>query len=204
MAWIRRNDDWYLWNIIRTLRYAEYYVNKEKNGGFIYKLLKRYYSWRLRKIDLKHQMYISPNTIDEGFRIYHLGRIMIAPKAKIGKNFTIRPNCVVGYLAGNNEKAPIIGDDVEFSVGSSVFGGIKIGRGARLGPYSVAYHNIPPYAIAIGNPAKIVGFRYEPQQIVDLEITMYEPDERIPLKILERNYDKYYLSRKDEIANYLK
>ena len=203
LTFLRRNDDWYIWNYIKTLRLSEYYTNNVGKGLY-YKLMHKWYNGKLRKYDLKLRIYISPNVVESGFRIYHLGRIMVAPKARIGRNFTIRPNCVVGYLGDNNDKAPIIEDNVEFSVGASVFGGVKIGRGATLGPYSVAYHNIPPYAMAIGNPARIVGFRYEPEQIVEMEKLAYSEVERIPLKTLEKNYKKYYLDRKDEIMAFLK
>lgn len=78
-----------------------------------------------------------------------------------------------------------------------------IGRGARIGAGAYVRKDIPPYAVVIGNPAKIVGFRYPPAVIVEFEEENYPEGERIPLEVLEVNYKKYYLSRLSEIKAYL-
>ena len=55
-----------------------------------------------------------------------------------------------------------IGDDVWIGQGCIVLGsrvGTVIGRGAVIGAHSVVKGSIPEYAIAVGAPAKIVGYR---------------------------------------------
>ena len=60
------------------------------------------------------------------------------------------------------EKTPIIiGDDVWLGYGVIVLKNVKIGRGAIIGAGSVVTKDIPPFAIAVGNPAKIVKYRNE-------------------------------------------
>ena len=53
-----------------------------------------------------------------------------------------------------------IGNDVW--IGDEVFikNGITIGDGAILGAKSVITHDVPPYAIVCGNPAKVLRYRF--------------------------------------------
>lgn len=56
----------------------------------------------------------------------------------------------------------IIEDDVWIGQGCLILGsaaGTIIGRGAVIGAHSVVKDSIPPYAIAVGAPARVVGHR---------------------------------------------
>lgn len=68
----------------------------------------------------------------------------------------------------------------------------KIGRSAIIGAEAVVEHEVPPYAVVKGNPAKIVGFRYSPKAVAKKEIDLYPPEARIPLEVLQENYDKVF------------
>jgi len=46
--------------------------------------------------------------------------------------------------------------------------GVTIGDGAVIGTGAVVSKNIPPYAIAVGCPIKIVKYRFEQDQIESL------------------------------------
>ena len=89
----------------------------------------------------------------------------------IGNNCLIAPFC---YLVDSNHgilknqliqeqlmtAAPIvIGDDVWLGTRVTILMGVTIGKGAVIGAGSVVRENIPEYAIATGNPAKIRGNR---------------------------------------------
>ena len=54
-----------------------------------------------------------------------------------------------------------IGNDVWVGANVTVLGGITIGDGAIIGAGAVVTRNIPPYAIAVGNPAKVIKYRKE-------------------------------------------
>ena len=82
--------------------------------------------------------------------------------------------------------------------------GSHIGRGAIIGSGAVVRTTIPPYAIVVGNPAKIVGFKFNPNEIIEHEAKLYPEDERIPKATIELNYEKYFLSRIKEINKYIK
>ncbi|MGC8751846.1 MAG: acyltransferase [Hydrotalea sp.] len=52
-----------------------------------------------------------------------------------------------------------IGNDCWLGAGSIVLPGVTIGDGAVIGAHAVVTKNIPEYAIAVGNPAKVIKFR---------------------------------------------
>lgn len=54
------------------------------------------------------------------------------------------------------EDQPIsIGDDVWLGANSIVLGNVTIGNGAIIGAGSVVTRDIPPYSVAVGNPARV-------------------------------------------------
>ena len=80
----------------------------------------------------------------------------------------------------------------------------QIGRHARIGAGCYVRNNIPPYAIVMGNPAKIVGFVATPKELIEFEKENYPESERIPIEILEKNYNKYFKDRIKEIKEFVK
>jgi virginiamycin A acetyltransferase len=71
------------------------------------------------------------------------------------------------YLEGfHKTKGDVcIGNDVWIGMGTVIFSGVNIGDGAVVGAYSVVRTAVPPYAIVIGNPAQIVGYRFPREKI---------------------------------------
>jgi acetyltransferase-like isoleucine patch superfamily enzyme len=60
------------------------------------------------------------------------------------------------------EGAPIVvGDDVWLGASTIVLGGVTIGRGCVVGAGAVVTRSLPPYSIARGVPAQVVGVRGE-------------------------------------------
>ncbi len=54
-----------------------------------------------------------------------------------------------------------IGADVWIGDGAYVKAGITVGHGAIIGMGAVVTHDVPPYAIVGGNPARLIRFRFE-------------------------------------------
>lgn len=62
-----------------------------------------------------------------------------------------------------------IEEDVWVGSNTVILSGVTVGRGAIIGAGSVVTKDIPKYAIACGNPAKIVKYRFDNETIDKLE-----------------------------------
>lgn len=82
--------------------------------------------------------------------------------------------------------------------------GVTIGRGARVGADSAVRKNVPPYAVTYGNPNKIVGFCHTPEEVIEKEKQIYPEEQRLPIDLLKKNYEKLFLKRIKEIREYVK
>ncbi len=102
------------------------------------------------------------------------------------------------------DKDVIVEEDVWIASNVTILAGVRVGRGAVIGSGSVVRQNIPPYAIVIGNPAKIVGFKFSPEEALEHEKCLYTEEERYQAEVLEKNYMKYYINRIKDIKQFLK
>lgn len=62
----------------------------------------------------------------------------------------------------------VIGNDVWIGHDALILSGVTVGDGAVVGAGSVVRSNVPPYAVVLGNPARVAGFRFTPEQIAAL------------------------------------
>ncbi|ADZ21159.1 virginiamycin A acetyltransferase [Clostridium acetobutylicum] len=63
----------------------------------------------------------------------------------------------------------IIGHDVWIGNNVIILSGVRIGNGAVIGAGTVVTKNVPPYAIAVGNPMKIIKYRFDAIEIKKLQ-----------------------------------
>jgi hypothetical protein len=54
-----------------------------------------------------------------------------------------------------------IGNDVWIGYGAFLRAGVTIGDGAVIGTRALVMHDIPPYAIAVGSPARVLRYRFD-------------------------------------------
>ena len=79
--------------------------------------------------------------------------VVIHGASTIGKNVTVFQNVTIGQRKG---LFPTIEDNVTIYCNSVVLGGITVGHDSIVGAGSVVIHDVPPYSIVAGNPAKVV------------------------------------------------
>jgi acetyltransferase-like isoleucine patch superfamily enzyme len=124
----------------------------------------------------------------------------------ITSNHTFKVGVYFKSLMNKEEVAydVLVEEDVWLAANVTLLAGVTIGRGAIVGAGSVCRKSVPPYAIAVGNPAKITGFKFSPEEIVLHEKALYPKNERMNVDVLEKNYNKYFLNRIGEIKSFLK
>ena len=68
-----------------------------------------------------------------------------------------------------NRHQIIIGNDVWIGGDVRLMGGVHIGNGAVIGAGAVVAKDVPPYAIVVGNPARVIKYRFDEETIARLQ-----------------------------------
>lgn len=161
----------------------------------LFKCVQVYTLWKLRRLYGMH--------IGKGVRINRRANIdhTVNPQGIYIGDFTgISDATIMAHDGLRRKKADtVIGKRCHIGFGAFINCGIHIGNGAIIAACAVVIKNVPPYAIVVGNPGKVVGFIMTPGEIVEYEKQLYPEEERIPLEKLQKNYKKYFLDRKEEI-----
>jgi acetyltransferase-like isoleucine patch superfamily enzyme len=71
-----------------------------------------------------------------------------------------------GYNFGRGDV--VVGNDVWIGWAAVLLSGVKVGDGAVVGTQAMVTKDVPPYAIVGGNPARIIGYRFDEATIADL------------------------------------
>ena len=84
------------------------------------------------------------------------------------------PSRINGYSFVNEPKIvetkhSTIGNDVFIGANVTVLDGVTIGDGAVIGAGAVVSKDIPPYAIAVGCPIRIIKYRMTEKQIAAMQ-----------------------------------
>lgn len=101
------------------------------------------------------------------------------------------------FLSGGNEDNEyhdvIVDEDVWIGMNVTLLPGVTVGRGAIIGASSVVTKPIPPYAIAVGNPAKVIKFKWSVDDIINHEKALYPEKERFSREELISIMESYTL-----------
>jgi len=62
-----------------------------------------------------------------------------------------------------------IGNDVWIGCGAKILSGVTIGNGAVIGAGAVVTKNVPPYSVVVGNPGRVIKYRFLPSEIEQLQ-----------------------------------
>lgn len=86
--------------------------------------------------------------------------VVVDPGVTIGEGSTIAAGAFIGEGA-------VVADHALVGPNAVVDGGVRMGTHAQLTAGSIATEDVPAYAIAEGNPARIVGYRSSPAFAAD-------------------------------------
>ena len=111
--------------------------------------------WRIiyQKYKIKYLIDIPAKAvIGRGFKIEHIGGIVINPEAILGENVTILNNVLIGMeKRGKRAGNPQIGNRVYIAAGVVIVGKIKIGNNVLIAANSFINFDVPDNSIVIGN-----------------------------------------------------
>ena len=141
--------------------------------------------------------------------IDYSGDLIIHDNVGISEGVSIETHSHSGFTSthrGDSQKGHLeIGDHVNLGLRAIITESChKIGRYAKIGAGAVVRSNVPPYAIVIGNPAKIIQFIYTPEEMVKFENINYEEKDRTSIESYTRDYHNYYEKNLKEIIPYIK
>lgn len=107
------------------------------------------------------------------------------------------PQCLLGASHINDTSRDItIGEDVWVGTRATILSGGDLGRGCIVGACSLVTKPVPPYALVVGTPAKIVGVKFTIDQIMEHEKQLYPASDRMSRRELEELFAKYYDGKK--------
>lgn len=111
------------------------------------------------KIDIGRNFYVNCNSHLCG--IIEIGdNVLLGPKVIIwSKNHTFSSLNEPINQQGSTDNKITLGNDVWIGAGAIVLQGVTIGDGSVIGAGSVVTKDIPPFSIAVGNPAKVIKSR---------------------------------------------
>ncbi len=92
----------------------------------------------------------------------------------------------------NYDKDVIVEEDVWIGCNVTLLAGVTIGRGGIIAAGAVVNKSMPPYCVCGGVPARFIKFKWNIDQIMEHEIQLYAPEERLDRKYLEEVFVKYH------------
>ena len=107
------------------------------------------------------------------------------------------PHVLLGPSHINDKSQDIhIDEDVWIGANVTILAGAELARGCIVGACSTITRPVPPYALVVGSPAKIVGVKFTIDQIIEHEKVLYSEKERFTREYLEELFAKYYEGKK--------
>lgn len=160
----RRTGKRDLWTLIKELWIPQYrfiFIKRKcestRNGGTLSRLAFLFWSAIYQHYKLKYHMDIPAKVVvGKGFRIGHIGGIVVNPNVVIGNNVDIYNGVLLGMnFRGHKKGCPMIKDNVFIGANSVVCGKITIGNDVLIAPNSYVDFDVPDHSVVLGNPAII-------------------------------------------------
>lgn len=148
-----------LWALLQYRAAAALYTSKlpthVRNALLIPFILWRKVIEILTGIHLPHAA-----VIGAGLYIGHYGNIFVNPGATLGKNCNLAQGVTLGVAGeGVLRGAPTLGDEVHAGPNAVIAGKVRVGDHAMIGASSLVLSDVPPHAVVVGVPARVLGHR---------------------------------------------
>lgn len=109
-----------------------------------------------------------------------------------------------GEIEAETKGQITINDDVWIGYNSTILSGIEIGQGAVIAAGSIVTKDVLPYSIVAGNPAKLIKYRFNSDEIDRLKKINYN---KVDKNFIDKNLDLLYkeVNSKniDKLANFI-
>jgi len=134
----------------------------------------RVYTWTTFNVEPSGVVTIGSDSVLVGAVFMCADRITVGGRVVISYNVTIadsdfhpldpelrRLDAVANSPQGDRSQRPplvtrpvVVEDDVWIGIGAIILKGVRVGRGARIGPGAVVTRDVPPHTTVAGNPAQ--------------------------------------------------
>ncbi|KAE8808379.1 serine acetyltransferase [Hordeum vulgare] len=97
--------------------------------------------------------------IGEGILLDHGTGLVIGETAVVGNWVSLMQGVTLGGTGKEHgDRHPKIGQGALLGAGATILGNITVGEGAMIAAGSLVLKHVPPHSMAVGNPAKVVGY----------------------------------------------
>jgi len=160
--------------------YEPYHIDDSSIGAYTYIAMNSYIS----KTDIGKFCSIGPNLVC-GWGVHPTNGVSTAPMFFS----TVKQNGMTLCRADKVEERLriVIGHDVFIGMNVTILDGVAIGNGAIIGAGAVVSKDIPPYAIAVGSPIKVIKYRFPPETIAELQEIKWWDFSDDQLQLVEQN-----------------
>ena len=134
-------------------------INRVKVGNYTYGHLHVIMDNKYRKLEIGNFCSIAPDVVFIVESDHYLNKF---------STFPFQVKCLHGGAEAISKGDIIVGDDVWIGYGATILSGVNIGQGAVVAAGSVVVHDVPPYAIVAGIPAKVIKYRFSDEIIKKL------------------------------------
>lgn len=115
---------------------------------------------RMLAITLAKSDISETSSFDGGVYLSDHGYLIVGPR-RMGRGSLIHQRVTIGAKAGGGPIKPVIGENVWIGPDCVIYGQIEIGDGATILAGTVLSMNVPPRAVAAGNPATIIAREFD-------------------------------------------